>query len=240
MGEGNKTNNVNKVLIIIIIVLVIIILLLLLKKNDKSGEEIIHEGKTVIFDIKCDVDCNCECEICNNGDSSNNNQDLNEKSQERPNDKTKEVNGEIKDNTSINIEVLDKEKIWNDRENLNIFENSKYIVKGKIAPEASGSYEFVVRNSTSDKLKYDISFIETNNYGINIKYKLKKNNSYINSDWVSYSQLVQNQIKLNPNSNNTYVLEWKWFSSSNDNSVGENIDSKYGLEINVVAVQAND
>ena len=73
-----------------------------------------------------------------------------------------------------------------------------------------------------------------------LKYRLKKNNDYLISDWVSYSELSQEKIRLNSNSTDTYYLEWKWFSSSNDNSIGEDINSKYGLSIDIRAVQAND
>ena len=73
-----------------------------------------------------------------------------------------------------------------------------------------------------------------------MKYKLKKNNEYIISDWITYSKLAQSNIKLNTNSSDTYYLEWKWFNNSNDNSIGENINSKYGLSIEIKAVQTDD
>ena len=135
---------------------------------------------------------------------------------------------------------MDNNKTWKDQEDINIFSDSTYVVKGKIAPESTGTYQFIVKNSTKYNVKYNITFSETNNYHINMKYKLKKNNEYIIEDWVTYSELAQSNIRLNTSSNDTYYLEWKWFSSSNDNSIGEDVNSKYGLSIEIRAVQAND
>ena len=234
---SNKSKKTNKLLTVIIIVLIIIIILLLLKGCSKNNEDVSHVGKTNIFEIKCDGNCNCECE--NNNNTTDNDNDDNS------NDNTKEVIKEVDGNSNINnaevdIKVLDNNKTWQNTTDIDIFEDSTYVVKGKIAPESTGTYQFMVKNSTSYNVKYDVKFDETNNYNINMKYKLKKNNNYITSDWVSYSELSREKIRLNSNSTDTYYLEWKWISSSNDNSIGEDINSKYGLSINIRAVQAND
>ena len=44
---------------------------------------------------------------------------------------------------------------------------------------------------------------------------------------------------LNPDENDTYYLEWKWISSSNDNSIGQNPEAKYGLKIEIEAEGTN-
>ena len=85
---------------------------------------------------------------------------------------------------------------------------------GKIAPESSNTYQFVVKNSTKNKLKYEINFIETNDYNINMQYKLKKNDTYIIDHYVKPSELSVNDMILNPGENDTYYLDWKWISSS--------------------------
>ena len=89
-------------------------------------------------------------------------------------------------------------------------------------------------------MKYSISFIEDNPYNINMKYKLKKNDTYIVDHYVSATELNIADIKLNVNTGDTYYLEWKWISSSNDTEIGANPDSKYGLKINVEAESTND
>ena len=243
---NNSIRKINRVLIIVITILVIIIVLLLFKGCTKNNEENLHEGKVSIFEIKCDVDCKCTCEQQDDKSKENNksnnteNKNSNISSDNTSNDDTQEVIKPINDDTEIDIKVFDSDKIWKDTEYISIFEDSFYVVKGKIAPESTGTYQFIVKNSTKYNVDYDIDFDETNNKGINMKYKLKKNNEYIISEWVTYSQLKQTDIRLNVNSNDTYFLEWKWFGTSDDNSIGEDGNSKYGISINIMAVQTND
>ncbi len=236
INANNRDNKKNKILVTIIIVLVIIIFLLLFKEYSKNDKNIFHKGKVNIIEITCDTNCNCECEKCDNNNTKDKENDTN------INDKTKEVIKEVDDdtNTEVDIKVLDDKKTWKDKEQLSIFKDSSYVVNGKIAPESSGTYEFIIKNSTKYNVKYDVTFSEINDYHITMKYKLKKNNEYIISDWITYSKLAQSNIKLNTNSSDTYYLEWKWFNNSNDNSIGENINSKYGLSIEIKAVQTDD
>ena len=57
-----------------------------------------------------------------------------------------------------------------------------YELTDVIAPESSNTYQFVVKNGTEYNLKYKIDFIENNPYQINMKYKLKKNDTSIGLD----------------------------------------------------------
>ena len=238
MDDNNKGKKTSKILTVVIVILIIIIILLLLKGCSKNDDNIPHNGKINVFEIKCD--CNCDCEKDDNNKNTDNDTTNNDKNKDS-NDNTKEVIKEVDDNTTeVDIKVLDNDKTWQEETDINIFSDSAYVVKGKIAPESTGTYQFVIKNSTSYNVKYDVKFEETNDYHVNMKYRLKKNNDYLISDWVSYSELSQEKIKLNSNSTDTYYLEWKWFSSSNDNSVGSNINSKYGLSIDIKAVQTND
>ena len=70
-----------------------------------------------------------------------------------------------------------------------IFTNSMYKLEDRIAPESSNTYQFVVKNSTNYNIKYQIRFIENNPYSINMKYKLKKNDTYLIEEYVSASEL---------------------------------------------------
>ena len=110
---------------------------------------------------------------------------------------------------------------------------------GKIAPESSNVYQFTVKNSTKYNLKYRIKFIETNEYNINMQYKLKKNDTYIIDHYVRPNEINVNNMMLNSGENDTYYLEWKWISSSNDNSIGQNPEAKYGLKIEIEAEGTN-
>ncbi|MBP5204158.1 Ig domain-containing protein [bacterium] len=141
------------------------------------------------------------------------------------------------------FDVFDDENApitWNGSTNLDIFSKTEHTMDGKIAPESSGEYKFTVSNSTDYKLKYSISFIETNNYNINMKYRLKKNNTYIVSNYVSASDLNVDNVLLPIGENDVYTLEWKWISSSNDTSIGQSLSADYGLKIEVNAEGTND
>ena len=123
---------------------------------------------------------------------------------------------------------------------MKIFSKTAYTIDGKIAPESSNTYQFVVKNSTIYNIKYSIQFVESNDYHINMKYKLKKNDTYIVSEYVSYDQLNINDYILNANEVDTYYLEWKWISSENDTAIGKESDAKYGLKIKVEAESVNE
>ena len=142
---------------------------------------------------------------------------------------------------SINIEelnVYDNDHTpvtWNGTNDLKIFGSD-----GIIAPEDTGSYQFDLKNGTKFVLKYNINFIENNPYNINLKFKLKKNDTYLIDHYVSASELNVSDILLNSNQNDKYYLEWKWVSSNNDTLVGKNINSNYELKIEVKAESTND
>ena len=140
------------------------------------------------------------------------------------------------------VNVFDKDKdpiTWNGSSDLNIFTKSIYNVDGIIAPESENTYQFIVRNDTDYRIKYKITFVETNNYDINMKYKLKKNSSYIISEYTRANSITIPEFELDPNEKDTYYLDWKWISSSNDMSIGTNPNANYGLRIEVEAESIN-
>ena len=128
---------------------------------------------------------------------------------------------------------------WNGSNELNIFSKSIYNIDGVIAPESENTYQFIIKNDTEYKIKYNVAFIETNNYHINMKYKLKKNESYLINNYSKASDLSIYEHILNPGENDTYYLDWKWISSSNDTEIGSNPEAKYGLKIEVKAESIN-
>ena len=139
--------------------------------------------------------------------------------------------------------VSDNEIVrWNDEKNLKIFEDSTKIskVNGKIAPESTGTYKFIINNETRYNLKYSISFTENNQHNMNMKFKLKKGNTYLIDHYVSYDELNIDNMTVSSRNSETYYLEWKWVGDNdgNDTSIGKNAKSnniKYNLKINVEA-----
>ena len=149
----------------------------------------------------------------------------------------------IVEDISNTVDVYDDDYdsvTWNGSNELNIFSKSIYNVDGFIAPESENTYKFIVKNNTIYKIKYNVTFIETNEFNINMKYKLKKNDNYLVNTYSKPSSLSVSNFKLNPGESDTYYLDWKWISSSNDVSIGTNPEANYGLKIEVEAESVNE
>lgn len=141
------------------------------------------------------------------------------------------------------VEIFDNEKnaiTWNGSDDLKIFSKSIYNFDDVIAPESENTYQFVIRNNTKYTINYNIDFIETNNYNINMRYKLKKNDSYIVNDFSKPSSLSISKFVLKPGESDVYYLDWKWVSSSNDTKIGSNPEAKYELKIEVKAESVSE
>ncbi|MBQ9019122.1 MAG: hypothetical protein IJ097_02270 [Bacilli bacterium] len=236
MEENKEKKKKKKIIDLIIeIILIIIIILLLLhscglqRKADELKNKKIPTGNVDIIEIKCDNSGKCKKEPKNDDNAVPTIAPVNPTDDEKEEEKYDDLEG---------FAVLDDEKDeihWDGSKNLKIFSNPAYEFQEKIAPESSNTYKFVVRNKSQYKLKYKITFIETNPYNINLKYKLKKNDSYVVDNYVSYNKIdITDQI-FNAGEEDTYYLDWKWISSSNDTEIGK-IQANYKLKIKVEAV----
>ena len=137
--------------------------------------------------------------------------------------------------------VSNKSIRWDSTNELRIFNNPVYNMDPKIAPGDSNIYQFVVRNNTTYNVIYSIKFNEENDSNLNIKYRLRKGNTYIagNDGYVDYNQLDQNGIILNSGEKDTYYLEWKWIGTDNDNDVA-GIQAAYSISIEIEAESINE
>ena len=131
------------------------------------------------------------------------------------------------------LSITDNYGYWDNKQKLRIFENPAFNYDTMFAPESSNGYQFVVKNKTNYIVKYQMRFVEENNNHINMKYKLKKNNKYIKEDYSNYNELNQENIILEPNTQENYYLDWKWISNYNDTEIGHDIQSYYKLSIEV-------
>ena len=129
--------------------------------------------------------------------------------------------------------VKDSNVTWETDTEIDIFNNS--LANEYIVPESYNTYRFTVYNNTETDVKYDLSFVETNDYNINMKFKLRKNNSYIVSEYSSINDLNLSNQLLNANKNDVFFLEWKWISTENDTDIGAHPNTQYSLKINVKA-----
>ena len=221
--------------IIIKIVLVIIIIILLIRNcelNKEKNKKKVPTGNVDIIEINCDSTDRCKKDDDKKEDSAV--IDFSNK------DKTLPVSGDTDKDSNVKIEVFDEDITWNGTKKAKIFTNSMYEIEDIIAPESENTYQFVVKNGTDINLFYSINFIETNPHNINMKYKLKKNDTYIIDHYVSANELKIDNYYLKGNKNDTYYLEWKWVSSDNDTKVGKTPNASYGLKIEVKAESANE
>ena len=237
--EKNKEINIKDLIIKIVLIIIIIILLLhncsLLKTIKENKNKKAPTGNVDIFEILCDKK---ECEV--KDDTKKETQPENKETKDNTNKKTTPVNNETKDNEELTIS--DNDITWKSTNQLRIFNNPVYGMNGKIAPEDSNVYQFVIKNNTQSNVKYNMTFIENNPHSINIKYKLKKGDTYLagnKNNYVSYDELNQTKIKINKNSSDTYYLEWKWISSEEDTKF-QNINKAYDLSIQIEAESINE
>jgi hypothetical protein len=76
---------------------------------------------------------------------------------------------------------------------------------------------------------------EESEYKVNLKYRLKREGSYVVGDdnhWVSADELVTAYKSLASKKSDSYSLEWKWFDDDgNDTIAGEKMRSLYKLYV---------
>ena len=211
-------------------------------KSGSSVDDILDKDQTIVIYIsKGNKNIN---NPYTDGSKNNKNKDKN-KNKNNSKDKTPNSTPEQEEELDDDFYVSDKDIVrWQDETNLKIFEDSMYKIKGKIAPNSHNTYKFIVNNGTRYTLNYKITFNETNPYNINMKYKLKKGNTYLMDHYVSYNQLNIDNMIISSDSSDTYYLEWKWVGDNdiNDTQIGKNASSsivKYNLKIDVEAESIN-
>ena len=256
-----------KIILIIIILLLLFYNFKLIKKGNKGPIEHTPTGNIDIFEIKCDkVTCKTKIKPSGNGgnktpddkpsggDNVEPGTDVNPEPTPTPTptpqpepdkpEPTPEPEPEPDPWVEPDGVVYVKDDVitWESTNELRIFTNALYGKNGTIAPEDSNTYEFMIKNNTNVNIKYLISFIEENENNINLKYKLRRGDTYVAgsaTEWVSYSELTQTDIYLEKGKKDTYYLDWKWISSSNDNHIGS-IKASYKLSINIEAEEVNE
>ncbi len=238
--SNKETNKKNKTDLIVKIILIIIIIILLIHNCSLIGKEKKNNGKIPtgnvdIIEIICDKENVCQ------SDSDKENSEIDDDKENKSDNTIPASNEEPIPEEEINeLIVYDKEITWHDETPAKIFTNSMYELTDVIAPESSNTYQFVVKNGTEYNLKYKIDFIENNPYQINMKYKLKKNDTYIIDHYVSANELNVEDAFLNTKTNDTYYLEWKWISSNNDTAIGLDPNSQYELKIYIEAESTDE
>ena len=123
---------------------------------------------------------------------------------------------------------------WKSNNTLRIISNPMYQIDNIISNSYTNAYVFKIKNNTNYKVNYSISFIE--NTSMNIKYRLKRENTYIKgneNNWVSYKELNIYNQKLDNSSIDTYYLEWK-YENIDDIDI-KTLDNNYQLKMQINA-----
>ncbi len=214
MDERQRKERQNErlfvIVVLLLIIFVIIIFLLIKNLGFIDHKPLVPTGNVDIFDIVLNGDCG-DCECWKPEDDEG------------------------------SVTVFDGDVIYSNNTQLNIFTRTAYeVVDGKIAPGGENSYQFIIRNNNTFNIMYSLTLIETNDYNINMKYRLKKNERYVSGDddtWVTYDELKQDFQNLSSKNYDVYTLDWKWFESENDTQIGTDINSRYDLKIKISAVE---
>lgn len=137
------------------------------------------------------------------------------------------------------ITVTSEDKDWYKNENINLFQSVNKNGEKIIWPGQSGKYSFIVKNDTTQPAYYKFYMEDTNEYNINIKYRLKMNNTYIKGDentWVSINDMNIEDIFATKDSKTLYTLEWKWDTSDRDLEIAKEGLATYTVYIRLRSI----
>ncbi len=236
MKEEEKQKHNYGAALFIILLLITIGFLVWLLLRPQSGAKRIPTGNVDVFNINI----NCTCGPGKKDDDEDDDRD------EECDDSIISYWGNINNKKKTTIEddgevyVDDNNGRYEYRRELHIFENAAFQYTNKIAPGVSNSYDFQVHNTASRAIRYIIAFDENTEYPINLRYRLKLDDSYVVGDddtWVSASELSSAMTYLMGNRTDGYTLDWEWpyedGVDATDTEAGEKMTSEYSLGIKI-------
>lgn len=141
------------------------------------------------------------------------------------------------------ISVTSEGKDWYKNENINLFEYLNKHGEKIIWPGQSGSYTFIIQNTTSQPVYYKFSMTDKNTEDINMKYRLKMNNVYVigtENSYVTIDEMKLDNIYVLKNSQELYTLEWKWEDSNNDSEIAKDGLATYTIYLDIYSKLEGD
>ena len=132
--------------------------------------------------------------------------------------------------------VADAEGLsWDETENLPVFMNERF-GDTVIAPGMEGSYSFTLKNENADALDFSLTFSESNEYGIDIAYRLRRDGAYISQDeYVSAAELGVRDMSIESGSSTVFTLEWIWRDGDEADTAAGEAGATYTLTITFTA-----
>jgi len=134
------------------------------------------------------------------------------------------------------IKVKSEEQDWLLNDNINLFQQGDNNGEKIIYPGESGKYQFIIENTNSTPVFYNIRLSEDNKDKINIKYKLKQNNVYIIGDENTYETIDKiklDRINIMEKTKCLYTIEWKWEENDNDGKLMKEGLATYRIYIDI-------
>ena len=224
---------------VIMVLIIIIIILLLLNRCGRGENELSPTGNSDVFNIDIDASCTCDDNTkCDNKSNNNSSKpSKGNKTSSNTNNTVPTWNDEDESENELGtVYVDDKNGNYLYHQKLNIFDNPYFKYETKIAPGVSNSYAFEVHNTSDMNVKYYLEMNKECNYDLVLKYRLKRNGSYVlgdDSTWVKVEDLKTEFSNLNSGDTDKYILDWKWEyedgRDSIDTYIGENMDDAYKL-----------
>ena len=199
MGEykaGKRKSTISWIIIVILIIIIILLCLTKCSKKDSNNDN--YQTKTGNTDV-FNININCpkdECPI-ENKDDNDKNININNNKTNKNNDLT--VFDEDTDKDIIGkVFVDDNDGNYIYQQRLNIFSNAAFNYTNKIAPGVSNTYNFKTNNTSNESIKYYLEMYEESEYSINLKYRLRRNGSYIiDTNDTIIGENMKNEYKLN-------------------------------------------
>lgn len=247
----NKSNSYRLKIIIIILLIIILLLLFFCRFGKLTYEYGDPTGNVDVFDI--DIFSNYfweksdETELGMEGNINTKKSILSENTNlvrtvftDKYGNNIKQYNEEKDKNVIGTVFIDDKGGNYIYQERLNIFTNPAFEYTNKIAPGSTNIYKFVVHNSCNTNIKYILEMYEESEHDLNMKYRLKNENSYVigsDENWVTAKELKTKFKELTMGFSDKYSLEWKWEYDENknrdlkDTNAGENMENEYKLNI---------
>ena len=227
-GNGQKKNQYFRLIAIVLVIIIIILIFFI--RFGKINDYPIPTGNVEVFDIDVDIDYADVTKGTIDGatETSNNNRDIGRKIKKYNPDSDRNILGKVF------VDDINGNYIY--QQNLDIFKNAAFKYTNKIAPGVANTYHFTVHNSSQMNLQYYVEMYEDSQYQVNLRYRLKRNNSYVigNDDtWVTANELKTAFQYIGESSSDSYSLDWKWFDHDDkaDTIAGENMKSLYKLNI---------
>ncbi len=119
----------------------------------------------------------------------------------------------------------------------NIFGKNRF--ESKIYPGKAGEYYFSITNENGRGCKVKIDFNDNNIYGIPMRYRIKSKDGYLSGSeeyWQDIEHLEAEDIFINANSTETFVLEWYWLDNGRYDLIDTIVGSKkeYVYIVNII------